>query len=46
MKIKNIIYRLPILLLALISSCTDLDVDIKSQYTTFPIPRLQLRQNG
>lgn len=36
MKIKYIKHILPILLLALITSCTDLDVDIKSQYTTFP----------
>ena len=36
MKIKDIKYILPILLLTLVTSCTDLEVDIKSQYTTFP----------
>lgn len=36
MKIKDIKYILPILLLTLVTSCTDLEVDIKSQYTKFP----------
>lgn len=36
MKIKDIKYVLPMLLLALAASCTDLEVDIKSQYTSFP----------
>lgn len=36
MKIKDIKYILPTLLLTLATSCTDLEVDIKSQYTTFP----------
>ncbi len=36
MKQKHIKYLLPALLLALAASCTDLDVNIKSQYTTFP----------
>lgn len=36
MKFKNIKYIFPILMLALSSGCTDLEVDIKSQYTSFP----------
>src|SRR5690554_1925330 len=33
---KYIVYLLSFTLLPLIASCTDLDVDIKSQYTAFP----------
>lgn len=36
MKIQDIKYMLPMLLIALAASCTDLEVDIKSQYTSFP----------
>lgn len=36
MKNKHIKYLLPALLLAVVAGCTDLEVDIKSQYTTFP----------